>query len=167
MAAPPQATDVSRTGRGRGSIRSGKGSGLVRYPNTSNALRALLNDPDAQAVPVSPNAMPGRLATPGRQPLMSGRSRPSPEAMRLVESMGLNPGRIHPESGPSNRPPPRPERPGVREAAELGDMIRIRRQMLKLSQKDLAERTGLSVQALQMASYGVRPRRVLRRRAKL
>jgi y4mF family transcriptional regulator len=122
---------------------SGKGSRLVRYPTAFNAMRALLNETDAQAATVTVTAKPGRIISLGEKPSPPERSKPSPAAVRLVKALGLGTDPSPAAPGPSDRPLPRIEPARILEGADLGDMVRIRRHMLKLSQKDLAGRAGV------------------------
>ena len=139
----PPASPVSRTGAGPDAKTSGKGSRLVRYPTASNALRALLKDTNAQAVTITVKSRPSRVISLGDKPSPSERSKPSLEAFRLVKALGLDMDRIPAKPRPSDRPLPRIAPATILEGADLGDMVRIRRQMLKLSQKDLAEQAGV------------------------
>lgn len=142
-AQPPPAAPVSRTGAGPDVKPGGKGSRLVRYPNVSNALRALLNDTDAQAVTLTLKSKPGGFISLGEKPSPSERSKPSLEAFRLVKALGLDMDRLPARPRPSDRSLPRIAPANILEGADLGDMVRIRRQMLKLSQKELAEQAGV------------------------
>jgi len=139
----PQGDAASRTGVGPDEKPAGKGSRLVRYPNAENALRALLKDSGHAAMTGEGRSAQGQVLSAVSRPLASKPSRPSVAAFRLVQDMGLNAGLVPPRPAPSDRPLPRIAPARILDGADLGDLVRIRRQMLKLSQKDLADRAGV------------------------
>lgn len=120
-------------------------SRLVRYPNASSALRSLLQERSPKASSLEPRARVD-LARGSRgglveRPAPWARSKPSQNALRLIRESVGRPVR---EQLTTARPPlPRVEATQIVDGAGLGQMVRIRRQMLKLSQKDLADRAGV------------------------
>lgn len=118
---------------------AGKSSRLVRYPTQSNALRALL-DANPPRPPLTFRSPMAGKAQPNshpktEKPSPSERSKPSPGALALL----LN-NRITPRT--DNRPS-RSESVRILESEALGRLVRIKRLALKLTQQQLAERTGV------------------------
>ena len=124
-----------------------RASRLVRYPNASNALRSLLEEGTVKALglELETRADPklvSRSATT-EKPSPSERSKPSPNALQLIRESFGSP--VRERLSPSFSAPrlPRVEATQIIDGADLGQMVRIRRQMLKLSQQQLAERAGV------------------------
>ena len=128
-------------------LGEGKGSRLVRYPNTSNALRSLLEDGPVKEhrLELKTRADPklGPRSALVEKPSPSERSKPSLNALQLIRESIDRPVGAHLPTSFSPPPLPRVEATQVIDGAGLGQMIRIRRQMLKLSQQQLADRAGV------------------------
>ena len=114
----------------------GKEKPIVRYPNQAGALRALLDKPAASGT------SDGRIREMLRAPLAVMRSSATGEFLLRSED-----GRTSPISDSDRRAP---SQPGPRLAPStidlpetLGRILRSRRQILELSQADLAERAGV------------------------
>lgn len=128
--------------------RSGKTPALVRYPKATNALRTIIpevvmEDPDYhRRHHYVPLAFLDRSENSRRSP--SERSKPSPGAMRLLAAVAgsMDVEQIRPAASAS-RELPRLEPVTLADGASLGEVIRIRRQMKKLSQQGLADLAGV------------------------
>jgi y4mF family transcriptional regulator len=124
-----------------------KASRLVRYPNASNALRSLLEEGSATEYRFEfkkredPALKPRGVLV--EKPSPSERSKPSLNALRLIRESVNRPVREHLPTAFSQPPLPRVEATQIINSAGLGQMVRIRRQMLKLSQQELADRASV------------------------
>ena len=125
-----------------------KASRLVRYPNPSNALRALLtelqDDPDVAGG--TARSRPGRVLAGhdvGLKPSPPERSRPSANALDLLRGAGAAPSRRRPPGRAQDRSLPRIAPAEIADGLALGEMVRVRRLMLKLTQKGLADAAGV------------------------
>lgn len=121
---------------------------LVRYPNTSNALRALLDDASADRMTVTLTPRSGvrlvRGSPVGARLSPSQHSRPSADAMRMIlDTLPAAGSRPAGQSKPGAPFLPRLEPVQITDGDALGRMVRIRRQMLGLSQQALAQRAGV------------------------
>ena len=131
--------------------RSTKATPLVRYPKATNALRALLGEGTSQGSAFNAPRR-GSLAIPRtdlvaaeyvrRSP--SERSKPSLSAMRLLMGVVRDVDEAHLRPGVSEpRDLPRLEPVVLTDGASLGEVVRIRRQMKKISQQRLADLAGV------------------------
>lgn len=128
--------------------KEAKASRLVRYPNASNALRSLLEEGVVKEhrlefkTRVDPKLAPRGRVVEKLSP--SERSKPSPNALRIIRESLERPVRDYQSTYLSPPPPlPRMEAVQIMEGAHLGQIVRIRRQMLNLSQQQLADRVGV------------------------
>lgn len=122
----------------------GKPSRLVRYPTATNAMRALLSDVRADHLEVTFKPTVGARLNLDARPSPSERSKPSANALRLIKNVvqGSYPLKTYVYRTPS-RAPLRMEAVALTDTETLGEMVRIRRHMLKLSQQQLADRAGV------------------------
>lgn len=130
------------------SKKSGKPTRLVRYPNTSNALRALLDETSLHEVSATVEARGGSALEPAPRvvprPSPSERSKPSVDALRLIlDALPSTASRPAGMSRPRAQFMPRIEPAEVFDGETLGRVVRIRRQMLDLSQQQLADLAGV------------------------
>ena len=131
-------TPTSRTGKSR----------IVKYPTTLNVLRAVVGPGEARGdanLVIGARGGSPLIPRSGGKPSPSERSKPSIDALRLLQPQAIvtftSPGaHTHQRPAPSL---PRLEATTVLDAAALGDVVRIRRQMLRLSQKELADQAGV------------------------
>ena len=131
--------------------RSTKATPLVRYPKATNALRALLVDGTGQASALDPargtsHAVPRAVLRAAEIVRRSPpeRSKPSLSALRLLMGVVGDAGQARFVPGTSEpRDLPRLEPVTLANGASLGEVVRIRRQMKKLSQQRLADLAGV------------------------
>lgn len=136
----PILTVTPELGRGK--------SRIVKYPTTLNALRSLvdLTESRVDANPVVKfRGATSLIPRTGEKPSPSERSKPSADAMRLLHqgnsaTFKPTPGRANVSLAPSL---PRLHATSIANTAALGEIVRIRRQMLRLSQKDLADQANV------------------------
>lgn len=149
--APPALTaGRSRVGSLANAKNSGKTSRLVRYPTQSNALRALLdNSKPGHTTVIFRSTMPGKTHQTGGQkiekPSPSERSKPSPGAMALLLKSWTTarPNDGLPRKSTIKTPHPRTRPVQILDGASLGQLVRVKRLTLKLTQQQLAERAGV------------------------
>lgn len=142
-----QARDGNQTASQGGSpgLRPSK---LVRYPTAGNALRGLLAEALSQPRAVAGTSLVApRVAQSSAEAFRrssSEPSRPSLEAQRLlVGALRTRDYESYAADAARPRDLPRLEPVTLSEAADLGELIRIRRQMMKLSQQRLADLAGV------------------------
>lgn len=135
-------------------------SRLVRYPNPSNALRALLDQADPtlhKSVTVTFKHRDGSALRLGdlnlkSKPSPSERSKPSPHALKLIQDAApefSKDGRFYRRKRPSTSKTAasaaqlRMEPVPIADAQTLGALVRVRRTVLTLNQQELADRAGV------------------------
>jgi y4mF family transcriptional regulator len=115
---------------------------VVRYPTQGNAMRALLGEPvrkdETRTLPLT-----ARLLETRRAP--SEATGPSNEAKQLVLKRVFNERPIPPEppAQPDIRDVPQLAPTRVKDVDGLAQLVRIRRQMLRLSQHGLADKANV------------------------
>ena len=107
-------------------------------------MRALLSDVRAERVEVTLKPAAGSRLNLDAKPSPSERSKPSANALRLIKNLvpGSHPLQTYVHRTPS-RAPLRMEAVTLADTETLGEIVRIRRHMLKLSQQQLADRAGV------------------------
>ncbi|WP_312084265.1 helix-turn-helix transcriptional regulator [Brevundimonas sp.] len=150
-AGPPRSAAVLRPTTLH-TITPAKGSGkshVVKYPSSLNALRSLVGPKDSpkpsNLVILSRSGGVFALRN-GEKPSPSERSKPSTAALQLLQANPVaasEPPSIRKDERGAASALPRLEATEIRDADALGDIVRIRRQMLRFSQKELADRAGV------------------------
>jgi DNA-binding transcriptional regulator YiaG len=129
-------------------LKPEKGTGksrLVKYSSTLNALRTLAGPQDTPSAPYFLTGSRGRsVLAPraGEKPSPSERSKPSTAALRLLQAqpaLTINAAES-PASGLADPSLPKLAAARISDVAALGEVVRIRRQILRLSQQELAAR---------------------------
>lgn len=136
LSSPP-----SRVG-GLAAARTGK-TDLVRYPTQTSAVRALLETP--QPGGDRKLRLTTRLLAP--RPAPSEGKRPSTDARRILSQAteGIFPSASASpaQAGPRAEGAPQLAPLAIQDTEGLGQLLRIRRQILGLTQQQLAERAGV------------------------
>ena len=129
-------------------IKQEKGTGksrVVKYPSTLNGLRALVGPKEnhsAQYLLIGSRG--GGVLAPraGDKPSPSERSKPSMAALRLLQApaaLTLKAAQT-PKAGLSGPSLPKLAATKIDDVAAFGEVVRIRRQILRFSQQELAAR---------------------------
>lgn len=107
-------------------------------------MRALLTDTGAGRAEITIKPAAGHRLNMADRRSPSEHSKPSANALLLLQEFTQGSYPAHSISHPTpSRTPPRMEAVTLSDVAGLGEMVRIRRHMLKLSQRELAERAGV------------------------
>lgn len=123
---------------GRGKSR------IVKYPSTLNTLRTFVGSGESRRdanLVIKFRAGSPVIPRLGEKPSPSERSKPSVDALRLLQPQTIVTFKATPAGTRESPAPslPRLQATSIVDALALGDVVRVRRQMLRLSQKDLAD----------------------------